>query len=314
MKPIDLSRIQFGAVAWAYEMLVPGDVSGFRRVAEKVAALPFPKRAEVIEILDVLDEESHAAHSIASTEIIKIASDLGLRVIVTGFTPNNMPYHLTSQDAEERKQSIQRMKRGIAHAFSVAEPGKGILNGPSYMRHEYFPENGLREGEHDLLVDILRNEIAPVAADLGVKVALEPLNHDEGYLLMPGNEALHVIYRVDSPNIGLNLDTVHYAQNAEDRVDYSLSQALREGAGFTLHLSEHDRKQWGRGDLGSRTYEILKSVSENIPSGRVLPITLENFCPALHKALKIHRPDKDNPEKIVYSGARFIKGCYMKGF
>lgn len=307
MANIDISRIQFGATAWSYEMLTPGDVVGFRRVAEKVAKLPFPKRAEVIEILDVLDEESYKTNCKAAKEKKEIADDLGLRIIVTGFTPHSMPYHLTSEDYDEKIESIERMKRGLLHASFVAEPGQGILNGPSYMRHEYFPEEGLRSNEHGVLVDILQNEISPFASSLGVRAALEPLNHDEGYLLEPGNEALGIIERVGKPNIGLNLDTVHYAQNAEGGVVESLSMALKEGVGFTLHLSEHNRKKWGTGDIGERTYEILQAVSSSIPEGRILPVTLENFCPALHKALRIHRPDRENPETVVYEGARLIR-------
>ncbi|MDO8563944.1 MAG: TIM barrel protein [Nanoarchaeota archaeon] len=312
MDKVNLSQIQFGACAWGYEMLAPGDVKGFRRVAEKVSKLPFPKRAEVIEILDFLDAESHEANLRTASEKKKIAKDLGLRVIVTGFNPNMLgpkdpSPHLTSEDYAERRDAITRMKRGIIHASLVAEDKEGILNGPSYMRHEYFPKEGLRGDEHKLLVDILRQDISPFAKKQNnTRVALEPLNHDEGYLMMPGNESLKIVCAVGK-NIGINLDTTHYAQNAEGSMPSSLRNAMHKGKGFTLHLSENDRRQWGNGDNGARTLEIIQSFNYNIPANQVLPVTLENFCPDLYGALRIHRPSKMKPGQIVTNGADYIR-------
>ena len=311
MERIDLSQIRFGACAWGYEMLKPGDVVGFKRVAEKVAGLPFPKRAEVIEILDILDNDSHEANMSASSEINKIAEGLGLIVIVTAFNPAYLPSgvpspHLTSEDGDERKEAKIRINRGIIHANSYSRGKRPvILNGPSAFRHGYFPKGGLREGEHELLIDSL-GSLGSSLSDHNVELAIEPLNHGETYLFMPGDESLELVKKIRGGRVGLNLDTCHYAQDAGYGVNESLSKALRAGKGFNLHLSENDRRQFGRGDIGARIVEIMRDVSRNIPAERILPITLENFCPELYPTLRIHRADKKSPEEVVYAGANYI--------
>lgn len=316
------NAFQWGATAWSLELFAPHDTAAFRRTAETISKLPFPAPASVIEVFASMGGPEHARSLAAAGEQKRIAKDLGMRIIGCGFNPHFLDKegekpspHLTSSDATERASALARVCAGVHHVAELAEPGQGILSGPWHTRHAHLYQ--LREGELDSLVDILREQVVPYAEALGVITAFEPLRAHEQCLVMPGDEALDIVSRVNSSYAGLNGDTVHWASAAEGNLTGSLAKLAKSGYLIDLHLSEHDRRQWGRGDIGARTKEILQAVHG---AGYRGPVVLENFCDELHPLLHIHRPlIKDNgfaktPYEVLRDGAGAISTYLSDAF
>ena len=125
-------------------------------------------------------------------------------------------------------------------------------------------------------------------------------------LIMPGEEALDV---ADKSGLVINGDTVHWGAQAEGRLVDSLYRLANSGYLAVLHLSEHDRREWGTGDIGSRTKEIFTALRRAKYNG---PVVLENFSPVLHSTLNIHRPNfrpdgtPKTPYEVLKAGAQYI--------
>ena len=157
-------------------------------------------------------------------------------------------------------------------------------------------------------LDTVKEELVPYARERKVKLSFEPLNHDESILVLrPGKTALDIIKRINDPFVGLNVDTVHYAQEAEGCFIEAIANTLRSGKAFNLHLCEHNRKQFGTGDIGSCTRDLIEKIISAIPSESVLYAGLENFFPGLHRPLRIWRPDTIDPKQVVRNAANYLK-------
>lgn len=309
-------NLTFGATAWSLKLFGPNDVASFREVAPTIKVLPFysgEKRASSIEVFASMDEDGHDENLGVAKVIRIIAKDLGLKVYACGFNPNVYPdgsemVHLTDENPTVRRTAIKRIQRGLEYAAAVAEFGQGMLTGPWQMRHKHIKPCA---GDVDLLVSILKNEVAPYAETLGVRAAFEPLQMDEGYLPNPGYEAIEVVERVDSERIGINGDTKHLAfgrcRNDElGGLIPNIERLVKSGKLFDFHLSELSREQWGSGDIGVRTKEIVDTLVNNGYRGSV---NLENFCPDLYGIVGISKIKPDDPLMVLNDGARYIRNA-----
>lgn len=313
---LDFSRIRFGATAWSWYDPSSKDIEDFINAATEIKGLNFPDQPgaeRYIEILSILpslgDKEEN---SLLAREMKKIAGDNNMRIIDTGFIPD-MPgaANLYSLEKEERKVAVDLIKKGIDHASNFVRDGYAVLAGPIQVVHESFPKNVLSEIEmnnmENYFVDTVSEEIVPYAAERKVKVGFEPLNHDESLLVLrPGKTALDLIKRIGSPFIGLNVDTIHYAQEAEGCYIDAVADVVQSGKAFNLHLCEHNRKEFGTGDIGYRVRRLMNKVTTALPAKNVLYVGLENFFPGLHRPLRIWRPNTD-PKQVVRNAAEYLK-------
>ena len=123
------------------------------------------------------------------------------------------------------------------------------------------------EREWQLAADALRG-VAVYANELGVTVALEPVNRYETYLLNTSEQALQLKAMIGEPNIKIHLDTYH--MNIEEKSFYDAVMQAREHI-VHLHLCENDRGipgtglvQWddlfrGLGEIKYDGYAALES-------------------------------------------------------
>jgi len=209
----DYDSMTFGATAWGLKLFGPDDVASFREVAPKISNLPFGRKAGSIEIFAPMAEEGYDAAMSVAPQIKRIAKINGLKAYACGFNPYTNPDgsenpHLVDQVGDNSIEAIARIKRGLDFAAAIAEPEQGMLTGPWQMRHKFL---GIKPQDTEILIDILKTEIAPYAEELKVRAAFEPLQMDEGYLPNPGIETIDVAIKVDSPYIGINGDTKHLA-------------------------------------------------------------------------------------------------------
>ena len=120
------------------------------------------------------------------------------------------------------------------------------------------------------LVEALQ-ECSAVAADEGVRFALEPLNRYETDLIHTVEDGLDLIQRVGAENFGLLLDTFH--MNIEEP---SIEDSIRACGERTFHFHVADSNRWppGAGHLDFRS--ILSTLRETgydgYVSGEFMPV------------------------------------------
>ena len=110
-----------------------------------------------------------------------------------------------------------------------------------------------------ILRDHLRSA-ADHACQLGVRLALEPLNRYETDLIQNSAEGLQFLRETPHPNLGLLLDSFHM-NIEEDDIPAALQRVYAAGKLFHIHLGDSNRLPPGRGHFNFaglvRTLEAL---------------------------------------------------------
>ena len=152
--------------------------------------------------------------------------------------------------------------------------GAGVLAGPLYAgggkRHWLDPEDKRREWE--LAVTGLR-ELARRARDLGMELALEPLNRYRTSVVNTAAQALRLVEDIGEANVGVHFDTYHACLEERD-LCAALEQALRAGRVNHFHACANNRGAPGTGVLPWA--DIFGLLARYGYKGHV---TMETFAP-----------------------------------
>lgn len=203
-------------------------------------------------LLLMSDEKLLYLKELADSEGIELTYSLGL----------DPHYDVSSPDESVRKGGVEYLKNIIGQIYKM----KGtLLSGvsyagwgtPSYILNDKRPlwENSIKS----------MKEIVKKAEDCGVTYCVEAVNRFEGCLINTAKEALMYADEVDSPNIGVLLDTYH--MNIEES---SIGDAIRLAKGrlTSFHTGENNRLVPGKGHLDWD--EIFSALSEIGYKGRIV--------------------------------------------
>jgi D-psicose/D-tagatose/L-ribulose 3-epimerase len=184
-----------------------------------------------------------------------------------------------------------------------AAVGSGVVAGPMYapVGRTWREDATERRGTIGRLVEALR-PIADTAGARGVRLALEPLNRFETSLINTIEQALEVVDAVDSPALGICLDTFH--QNIEER---DPAAAVEQATGRIAHVQACGTD---RGAPGSDRFEWPRFVSALGSSGYVGSVCIESFTPhndAIARAAAIWRPLAESPDRLAIDGLAFLR-------
>jgi len=195
-----------------------------------------------------------------------ILANQGIKVpaIGTGQAWGEEHLSLTNPDPSVRDKAISRIKSHI----SLAQRLKslviiGLIRGMT-------PPGQTKLQSMRFLEECLR-DCAKDASDHGIRLAVEPLNRYETDLILNVDEGLELVHRIDSPNLGLLLDTFH--MNIEEK---SIEQCIRRSGDsiFHFHVADSNRCYPGGGHLDFKSLlEALKSTGyQGWISGEFMPI------------------------------------------
>jgi len=206
---------------------------------------------------------------------------------------------LISDDPAIRGNAKKYMKECIEICAAL---GAKIFCGPLYSAVGKLVGRSRTEEEWDLAVAGLK-EVARVAGDNGVKLAIEPLNRFETYFINIAEDAIKLARDVDHPNVGLHLDTFH--MNIEEK---SLYDAIKSAGDllFHMHCCENDRGAPGSGHVDwDGVFKALHELNYDAW------IVIESFVPAIEaiaKAAAIWRElDPGGPDAVAGNGLKFLK-------
>jgi D-psicose/D-tagatose/L-ribulose 3-epimerase len=177
---------------------------------------------------------------------------VGLEGTAVSVLPGGM--HLGSSDADVRKRSQEHIKACI---LATADAGAKLLSGPMYSPVGYLTGVRRTADEWKWAVESWQT-LAPVAANAGVEIGIEPLNRFETYFLNTAADGATFCDAVGHPSVGLLFDTFH--ANIEEK---TVGEALRAAAPHLkhLHTCENDRGTPGSGHVAwTEFFTTLKSI------------------------------------------------------
>lgn len=151
-------------------------------------------------------------------------------------------------------QCIELCRRLGGQEFNIclfADPGTTM---PDINHRLLSHEHKLKVVEKSF--PILRS-LSNYARDHGVLLLLEPLNRYATPFCCTAADALHICNAVDSPNLGILLDTFH--MNIEEN-SFSHAIELVKDFLFNMHFADNNRKMPGSGHLDFRS--IMKTLNE----------------------------------------------------
>lgn len=171
-------------------------------------------------------------------------------------------YDISSTDKATREAGIKYLSDIMRR---VSYMGGRIISGVSYAGWG-LPENTVfdREELTENSVNCMKILIKQ-AEDSGITYGIEAVNRFEGVIVNTAEDAVRYVNMVDSPNVGVLLDTYH--MNIEED---SLGEAIRLAGDklVGLHTGESNRKAPGRGHLNWD--EIFSALSDVKFKGRIV--------------------------------------------
>ena len=231
-------------------------------------------------------------------ELRKRADAAGIRLSYSlGLDPH---YDVSSLDESIRQGGVKYLQNIIR---KMAVGGGDLLSGVSYAG--WGTPDGILDTKEPYLEQSVKSmkEIIRVAEDCGVTYCVEAVNRFETCIINTAAEALDYVARVDSPNIGVLLDTYH--MNIEEK---SFADAIRLVGADRLksfHTGENNRTAPGRGHLPWD--EIFGTLSEIGYKG---PIVSEPFVMQggeVGRDIHVFRDLVDNPcEATIDAEAAYL--------
>ena len=227
-------------------------------------------------------------------------ADAGLRATAVGVVPDAARNPI-SADPAGRQGGGRHLDWLLDCAAAL---GAEVLCGPFHQPLGQFSGAGPTDAELDRLAEAhvaMAERAAEVAP--GMKLAIEPLNRFEAYVLNTAAQAAAHVARVGRPNFGYLYDTFHANIEEADPVA-AIGETIGEIA--HVHISENHRGAPGEGHIDhAAAIRALKAA------GYDGWLTVEAFgqaLPDLAAATRVWRPLYAREDDVLAGGVRVIRG------
>lgn len=211
---------------------------------------------------DVLEFQAQALLEMSDarmTEIKAAAEEYGIEL--TYSLGLDKKYDISSTDEAVRLGGIKYLK-AIMDKVNYMD-GK-IISGVSYAGWGVPEGNFQREALLENSIKSMK-ELVKTAEEYGITYAVEAVNRFEGVVLNTAEQAVEYVKAVDSPNMGVLLDTYH--MNIEEN---NIGDAIRCAGDLLVgfHTGENNRTAPGRGHLNWD--EIFSALADVNYTGRIV--------------------------------------------
>jgi D-psicose/D-tagatose/L-ribulose 3-epimerase len=230
-------------------------------------------------------------------EMAKRCDDLGLgRTAILAFGAEQADP--TNPDPALRKAAVDLMKQSIDKTRDV---GADILVGPVFQGLGRFTGEAPTQDEWNWALECI-GQAADYAASMHVRLALEPLNRFEMYLVNTMADGARFCQQLNMPGVGLLADT-HHSNIEEEKPADAWSQVADHI--YHVHISENHRGIPGSGHaVGPDIFRALRQANYD---GW---LTIEAFgtkVKALIPGLHIWRPFFEREEDVAVLGLKHIR-------
>ncbi len=235
----------------------------------------------------------------------RAAADAGLFVALAARV--NLQRDLASDDPAAHAAGIAYLKRCVDVAVAMQAT---LVGGPLYGTPLVFagrPPSPIAEEQRGArIARVVRGlkEAGAHAAAHGVTLAVEPLNRFETDFCNLASQAVNLAKMVDSPAVGVMLDTFHMNMEEDD-----LPQAIRATGRHLVHFQANENH---RGFLGTGHLDwpaICRALADIAYAG---PVTLEPFRRTdmrLSVPLAQWRPPAADEDADLAHSAALLRGC-----
>ncbi|MDD2599350.1 MAG: sugar phosphate isomerase/epimerase [Kiritimatiellae bacterium] len=189
----------------------------------------------------------------------------------------------------------------------VHELGAPLVCGPMYQTIGVFSGAGPTEVEKQRAIEMLR-VVAPNAAAAGVRLAVEPLNRFECYMVNTLAVGRELVEAVDAPNVGILFDTFHANIEEKDPI----GAILKDGAVINhFHCCSNDRGIPGEGHIDfAGTFKALHAINYR---GDLVIEAFGRALPGMAAATRIWRDMFEDASHVAERGIPFIREMWERG-
>lgn len=232
----------------------------------------------------------------------KVMRETGLRATGVSIIPD-AAHDCTSGDPKVRAAGLAHIKWAVD---CLAAAGGELLCGPFHQPLGVFSGKPPTDAERENLVAV-HKDAAAYAATKNVKLAVEPLNRFECYVLNTIGDSADVARKVGAPNYGVLYDTFH--ANIEEKDPVGVIAPNLDAINH-VHLSENDRGTPGKGHVPwGPTLKALKG------GGYEDWFVIEAFgsaLPGLAAATRVWRDFFPSTEEVYRFGHDFLREEWAK--
>lgn len=233
-------------------------------------------------------------------ELGKMLDDIGL-TRTTCMAMCSEDANPVSEDPVVRQAAVDYMKWLIE---CVHELGAPLVCGPMYQTIGVFSGDGPTDVEKERVVELLK-AAAPEAQAAGVKLAIEPLNRFECYMVNTLATGRELVEAVNAPNVGILFDTFHANMEEKDPI----GAILNDGSVINhFHCSSNDRGIPGEGHIDwEGTFKALHQINYR---GEFVIEAFGRALPGLAAATRIWRDMFDDANHVAERGIPFIRNMW----
>lgn len=264
-----------------------------------------PNFSEHGHILDKLKEWGFDAFEISTGGLDAAQIDLfAKKADALGLTPCTLDVYLASEmdiinpDPAMRKKAVDFLK---SCTKKTRDLGASVFSGPFFQGLCNTTQTGPSKDEMKYAVEGLR-ECALFAKEQGIRLAAEPINRFEMYLLNSVEQAYDFCREVGVDSLGILADTHH--SNIEE-YDTAESWAKVMDRIYSVHISENNRGIPGYGHaIPASVFETLKKGGYD---GNLIIEAFNANVPETLPLLRLWRPFVENTDEIAIKGLEYIK-------
>lgn len=242
-------------------------------------------------LLDIPDERLRDIRRLADSCGVELSYSLGL----------DPRYDIANRDPEVRARGVQYLKDIV---YKIQVMGGELFSGVTYAAWGATDMILGPQEKAELLdysVDSMR-QVMKEAEKSGVTVCVEAVNRFESVLINTAAEAIAYTELVDSPNIGVHLDTYH--MNIEEK---SIGDAIRlVGKRMRhFHTGENNRTVPGRGHIDWD--EVFGALQDIGYKGNIVSEPFVLMGGEVGRSIKTWRPlIGDGSEAALDEEARYL--------
>lgn len=204
--------------------------------------------------------------------------------------------------SRQQKAALEFMRRVIRQMPALGCP---VLSGVVYSRVGRAEACSKRERARQWrTVAANLRELCRYAADLGRRIALEPINRFETDFINTCGQGLAMIEAVNHPALRLHLDTFH--MNIEEK---NSADAIRNAGGLLghFHACGSDRGTPGNDEIDWKSIAAALKAADY--QGGVVIESFTQDVKVIARAAAIWRKIEPTREEIAIKGLKFLRKC-----
>ena len=207
---------------------------------------------------------------------------------------------LTHDDPSYQKNSLAYIETCLKICSELGAP---FFAGPMYsaVGKARLVSREQRKIEWDRAVLNLR-KVCHIAEDMGLQIALEPLNRFESDLINTAEDVMKLITEIDHPSAKVLLDGFH--MNIEEP---DIEKAIRHTGDKLIHVQVSENYR-GTPGTGQTRWDALRKGLDAVNYKGV--VSIESFTPEVKElaaAVCIWRPLAESQDVFAQEGLKFLK-------